>query len=114
MLLNDMLHQGNTVPQTIYEAKQIICSLGLEVENPCVQEWFHSISMWPRMIAFYIMVLNMKTLRNALFVDSTNSIVDKMAVMTRTATEEKAGLKRCFGTFLSFLVRSIGLQTKMS
>jgi hypothetical protein len=38
MLLNDMLHQGNTVPQTIYEAKQIICSLGLEVENPCVQE----------------------------------------------------------------------------
>jgi hypothetical protein len=48
----------------------------------------------------------MKTSRNALFVDSTDSIVEKMVVMTRTATEieEKAGLKRCFGTFLSFLV----------
>jgi hypothetical protein len=62
--------------------------------------------MHARMIAFYIMGLSMKTLRNALLVDSTDSIVEKMAVMTRTAieTEEKAGLKRCFGTFLLFLV----------
>jgi hypothetical protein len=52
------------------------------------------------------MDLSMKTLRNALFVDSTNSIIEKKAAMMRTATEteEKAGLKRCFGTFLSFLV----------
>jgi hypothetical protein len=58
------------------------------------------------MIAFYIVGLSMKTSRNALFVDSTNSIVEKMVVMTRTAieTEEKMGLKMCFGTFLSFLV----------
>jgi hypothetical protein len=58
------------------------------------------------MIAFYIMDLSTKTLRNALFVDSTNSIVGKTTVMTRTATEteEKAGLKRCFATFLSFLI----------
>jgi hypothetical protein len=56
------------------------------------------------MIAFYIMGLSTKTLRNALFVDSTDSIVEKMTVMMRTATEEKEGLKRCFGTFLSFLI----------
>jgi hypothetical protein len=56
------------------------------------------------MIAFYIMGLSMKTLRNALFVDSTDSIIEKMMVMMRSATEEKAGPKRCFGTFLSFLV----------
>jgi hypothetical protein len=28
-----MLPQGNAVPETVYEAKQIICSLGLEVEK---------------------------------------------------------------------------------
>jgi hypothetical protein len=57
-----------------------------------------------RMIAFYIVQLSMKILRNALFVDSTNSIIEKITVMTRTTTEEKTGLKRCFSTFLSFLV----------
>jgi hypothetical protein len=58
------------------------------------------------MIAFYIMGLSMKTLRNALFVDTTDSIVEKMMVMMRTTTEieENAGLKRWFGTFLSFLI----------
>jgi hypothetical protein len=62
--------------------------------------------MHARMIAFYIMDLSMKTSRNALFVDSIDSIIEKTAVMMRIATEieEKAGLKRCFGTFLSFLV----------
>jgi hypothetical protein len=57
-----------------------------------------------RMIAFYIMDLSTKTLRNTIFMDSTNSIVEKTAVMTRIATEEKAGLKICFGSFLSILV----------
>jgi hypothetical protein len=33
MLLKDMLLQCNAVPETIYEAKQIICPLGLEVEK---------------------------------------------------------------------------------
>jgi hypothetical protein len=57
------------------------------------------------MIAFYIVGMSMKTLRNALFVDSTNSIIEKTVVMMRTATEtEKGRPKRCFGTFLSFLV----------
>jgi hypothetical protein len=46
----------------------------------------------------------MKTLRNALFMDLTDSIIGKMAVMTTIATEERAGLKMCFGTFLSFLI----------
>jgi hypothetical protein len=32
-LLKDMLLQGNTVPENLYEAKQIICLLGLEVEK---------------------------------------------------------------------------------
>jgi hypothetical protein len=32
-LLKDMLPQGNAVLETIYEAKQIICLLGLEVEK---------------------------------------------------------------------------------
>jgi hypothetical protein len=37
-LFEDMLSQGNAFPETIYEAKQIICPLGLEVKNPCVQK----------------------------------------------------------------------------
>jgi hypothetical protein len=93
-LLKNMLPQGNAVPETVYEAKQIICPLGLEVEK----------SMCVRIIAFYIMGLSMKTLRNDLFVDLIDSIVEKMAVMMRDATEDKIDLKRCFGTFLSFLV----------
>jgi hypothetical protein len=50
--------------------------------------------------------LSTKTLRNALFVDSNDSIIENMAVMTRTTIEieEKASLKMCFGTFLSFLI----------
>jgi hypothetical protein len=32
-LLKDMLPQGNTILETVYEAKQIICPLGLEVEK---------------------------------------------------------------------------------
>jgi hypothetical protein len=32
-LLKDMLLEGNAVPETVYEAKQIICPLGLEVEK---------------------------------------------------------------------------------
>jgi hypothetical protein len=61
--------------------------------------------MRARMSAFYIVDLSMKTSRNALFVESIDSIIEKMTVMMRTATktDKKAVLKRCFGTFLSFL-----------
>jgi hypothetical protein len=39
MILKDMLPQGNVVTETVYEAKLIICPLGLEVEkNPRMQE----------------------------------------------------------------------------
>jgi hypothetical protein len=79
MLLKDMLPQGNIVPKTVYEENQIIYPLGLEVEK----------STRARMIAFYIVGLSMKTLKNALFVDSINSILEKTTVMTRTATETK-------------------------
>jgi hypothetical protein len=46
----------------------------------------------------------MKTLRNGLFMGSTGSMIEKMVVMITTATKEMTHLKRCFGTFLSFLV----------
>jgi hypothetical protein len=46
-----------------------------------------------KMIAFYIVGLCTKTLRNALFVDSTDSIIENMAMMMRTIIEEKAGIK---------------------
>jgi hypothetical protein len=77
MLLKDMLPQGNVVPEIVYEAKQIICLLGLEVKK----------FTRARMVAFCIVGLSMKTLRNGLFVDSTNSIIEKMTVMMRTTTE---------------------------
>jgi hypothetical protein len=72
----------------------MMCPLSLEVKK----------STCARIIAFYIMGMTMKTLRNALSVDSTDSIIEKMAMMMRTATEEIVGLKRCFSIFLSFLV----------
>jgi hypothetical protein len=53
------------------------------------------------MIVFYIMGMSMEILRNALFLDSTDSIIEKMMAMGRIATEEMVGLKRCFSTFLS-------------
>ena len=58
------------------------------------------------MIAFYIVGLSTNTMINDLFVVSTDSIIEKMAVMMRIVieTDEKAGLKSCFGTFLSFLI----------
>jgi hypothetical protein len=98
-LLKDMLPQGNAIPETVYEVKQIIYLLGLEVKK----------STRAKMIAFYIVGLSMKTLRNALFVDSIDSIVEKTAMMTKTTIKQKAGLKRCSGTFLSFLVWSVDL-----
>jgi hypothetical protein len=81
-LLKDMLPQGNSVPETVYETKQIICPLGLEMEK-------------------------IHTCKNDCILyrgDLTDSIVGKMVVMTTIATEEKANLKRSFDTFLSFLV----------
>jgi hypothetical protein len=68
--------------------------------------WRWKKSTHARIIAFYIMGLSTKNLRNALFVESIDSIIEKMVVIIRTATkiEEKTSLKRCFDTFLSFLI----------
>jgi hypothetical protein len=77
MLLKDMLPQGNAVPETVYKAKQIICPL----------VWWWKKSTHARIIAFYIVGLSTKTSRNALFVDSTNSIVEKTTVMMRPVIE---------------------------
>jgi hypothetical protein len=54
-----------------------------------------------RMSVFYIVGLSTKTLRNALFVDSIDSIVEKSAVMMRTTTEieEKVSQKKVFCYF---------------
>jgi hypothetical protein len=70
--------------------------------------------MHARMIAFYSVGMSMKTLRNALFVDSSDSIIEKMMVMRRIATEQRTCLNRDFVTFLSFFISSTGLQTKKS
>jgi hypothetical protein len=51
----------------------------------------------------------MKTSRNALFVDSTDSIVKKTTVMMRTATEieENSDLKRYFGLSYHFSFKAL-------
>jgi hypothetical protein len=38
-VLRDMLPEGNQISKSVYEAKKIICPLGIEVEkNPCMKE----------------------------------------------------------------------------
>jgi hypothetical protein len=58
-------------------------------------------SIHVRMIAFYIMGPSMKTSRNALFVNLTDSIIEKMMVTMRTVTEteEKGWAKKVFSYF---------------
>ena len=37
LLLKDMLPEGNLLPDTVYEAKQIVCLVGLKIEkNLCM------------------------------------------------------------------------------
>ena len=39
LLLKDMLPEGNLLPDTVYEAKQIVCPMGLKIEkNSCILE----------------------------------------------------------------------------
>jgi hypothetical protein len=64
------------------------------------------------MNAFYIVAMSMGTLRNALFVDSIDSIVEKMTMTMRTATKEMMSLKRCFGTFLLFSFEALICKQK--
>jgi hypothetical protein len=78
-----MLPQDNAVSEIIYEVKQIIYPLGLEVENihACKND------------CILYRGAKYEDLENALFVDSTDSIIKKTAVMTKTATKENVGLK---------------------
>jgi hypothetical protein len=78
-----MLPEGNTVPETVYEAKQIIYQLGLEVEkiyackNDCILyrgPEYEDLKKCP--------------------ICQLDSIIEKTMMMMRTAreTEEKASL----------------------
>jgi hypothetical protein len=51
--------------------------------------------MRARLITFYIMDLSTKTSRNALFVDSIDSIIEKITVMMRTVIEIEKGCLKC-------------------
>jgi hypothetical protein len=78
MLIKYMLPQGNAVPETVYEAKQIIYPLGLEMEKikPCKNDCilYHGTEYEDH--------------KNDIFVDSTDSIIKKTTVMMRTATKK--------------------------
>jgi hypothetical protein len=96
MLLKDALPQGNVVPEIIYEAKQIIYLLDLEVEkiqackNDCILYCgaeYEGLEKCP-----------------ICGLDRFNRRKDGGDDENRNIKEEKAGLKRCFGAFLSFLV----------
>jgi hypothetical protein len=95
-LLKDMLPQGNAVPETVYEVKQIIYPLGLEVEkihtckNDCIlyrAPEYEDLEKCP-----------------ICGLDRFNHRKDGGDDRTAIETEEKVSLKRCFGTFLLFLI----------
>jgi hypothetical protein len=92
--LKDMLPQDNSVPETVYEAKQIICPLGLEVEkihackNDCIiyrGEEYEDLEKCP-----------------ICGLDRFNRRQD--GVDDDNCNKRKGRSKRCFVTFLSFLV----------
>jgi hypothetical protein len=89
-----MLPRGNSVPETVYEAKQIIWPLNLEVEkihackNDCILyrgEEYEDLEKCP------IYGLDRFNCRNDGGDDDN-------------CNKRKGGPKRCFGTFLSFLI----------
>jgi hypothetical protein len=95
-LLKDMLPQDNTVPETVCEAKQIICPLGLEVEkihackNNCILyrgPEYEDLEKCP-----------------ICGLDRFNHRKDDGDDENCNQNRKKASLKRCFDTFLSFLV----------
>jgi hypothetical protein len=102
MLLKDMLSQDNAVPETVYETKQIIYLLGLEVKkmheykNDCII--YHG-AEYEDLEKCPICGLDWFNRR-------------KDGGDDKNYNRRKGRPKRCFGTFLSFLVSSTGLQTK--
>jgi hypothetical protein len=95
-LLKDMLPQGNAVPKTVYEAKQIICPLGLEVEkihackNDCILYHGHE---YEDLKKCSICELDRFNRRN-----------DGGADENYNRNRRKDGPKKVLGTFLPFLV----------
>jgi hypothetical protein len=95
-LLKDMLPQGNTVPKTVYEAKQIICSLGLEVEtihvckNDCILYRGPEYKDHEKCPICGL--------------DRFNHRKDGGDDKNYNRNRRKCGLKRCFGIFQSFLI----------
>jgi hypothetical protein len=96
MLLKDILPQGNVVPETVYEAKQIICPLGLKVEknhawkNDCILYLgpeYEDLEKYP-----------------ICELDQFNRKKDGSDDENGNRNRRKDGPKRCFGTFLSFLI----------
>jgi hypothetical protein len=96
MLLEDMLSQGNTIPENVYEAKQIIYPLGLKVEkihtckNDCIL--YHGPEY--------------RDLKKCPIcgLDRFNHRKDGRDDENYNRNRRKASLKRCFATFLSFLI----------
>jgi hypothetical protein len=95
-LLKDMLPQGNAVPKTVYEAKQIIYPLGLEVEkiqvckNDCIL--YHG-SEYEDLEKCHICGL-----------DQFNRRKEGGDNKNCNRNRREVGPKRCFGIFLSFLI----------
>jgi hypothetical protein len=95
-LLKDMLPQGNAVPETIHEAKQIICPLSLEVEkihackNACI------LYRGPEYEDFEKCPI--------CGLDRFNRRKDDGDDENCNKNRRKDGLKMCFTTFLSFLI----------
>jgi hypothetical protein len=88
-----MLPQDNTVPKTVYEAKQIIYQLGLEVEkiHVCTNDFilyhgpeYEYLEKCP--------------------ISGLNRRKDGGDDENYNRNRRKVSLKSCFGTFLSFLV----------
>jgi hypothetical protein len=95
-LLKDMLPQGNAIPGTIYEAKKIICPLGLEVEKTHACKNNYILYRGPEY----------KDLEKYPIcgLDRFNRRKDNDDNENYNRNKRKGEPKRCFGTFLSFLI----------
>jgi hypothetical protein len=95
-LFKDMLRQGNAVPKTVYEKKQIIYLLGLEVEkihtckNDCILYCGPEYEDFEKCPIFGL--------------DRFNRRKDGGDVENCNRKRRKGRPKSCFGTFLSFLI----------
>ena len=59
LLLKDMLLEGNLLPDTVYEAKQIVCLVGLKIEK----KFMHAIiivSCFVERMKIWTIALNME------------------------------------------------------